>query len=562
MKNKLIRTLTLVFCGVIFVTATACGGKNSAKEDPTMSHLYVFNYDGGIGTDWLDGAKERFEKAYANYSFAEGKTGVDVHITKGKEKISNLSNSSYNILFEDASPVNDYINQGLLLPITDIVNAPLSEVLENASETKTIADKLNARQKAAYTAKGGDYYYLPHYEAYYGLTYDRKVFRDFQLFIKQGGGWTNGTGSDAALLSVGSDGIKGTYDDGLPSSYEEFYALMDRMALVGVVPFIWTGAYTTYLNVIIAGIWASYAGADQFMLNVNFDSEATGTTVYNESVTDVSGEDPIIRNDVITAESGYLTSWQAGKFYAYKLLNKILSNSKYYSDKITGTLTHLEAQQEYIYSDLENQPIGMLIDGSYWHNEAKSAFKRSQNEYPEAGDREFCWMPLPVQANGQVTEGNGRKNTMVSPLLSYSYINGNIKNDEEKVKVAKEFMKFLYTDKELQNFTLSTNCAKGVEYNLTSEQLSHLNHFAKSLYEMRQSCEVVEPVSDSKIYLAASLKFYFAGGSDIFLLKSASGTEYLTLYDAVNAGVNWKEAFLYGRKTQSYWDSTYSRYFN
>lgn len=560
MKNKLTKLMALMLSAVIVASVSACGGKGKT-EDPTKAHLYVFNYNGGIGSDWLYEAEARFEQVYANYSFDGGKTtGVDVHVEIGKNKIGSLAESKYNILFEEGVPVNDYIAQDLLLPITDVVKSPLNTILGNSSENKTIEDKLEARQIAAYTAKGGDYYYLPHYECYYGLTYDRNVFKKKSLFITRDGGWTNG--NDADILSVGSDGIKGTYDDGLPSSYEEFFNLMDRMLNRTVVPFIWSGQYQTYLNILVAGIWAAYAGADQLMLNVNFDSQATGATVKNETVTGITNGEPTIRLDEITSENGYLTSWQAGKFYGYKVLNKILSNSDYYSDEITGVLTHLEAQQSYIYSDLENKPIGMLIDGSYWYNEAKAMFAMSQREFPDKGaNRDFRWMPLPVQAEGQVQEGKGRKNTMVSPLLAYSYVNGNIRNDEVKVKLAKEFLKFLYTDKELQNFTLSTNCAKGVNYELTVDQQAKLTNFGKSLYTMKQASDIVEPVSASPIYVNTSLKFRFANDSDFFVLRDSTGREYFNLKAATDAGKSYTEVFLYGRKTESEWRASYSKYF-
>lgn len=560
MKKRLFTLMSLLMCGIMLVgMMTACGPKR-AKEDPTKSHLYVYNYNGGVGTSWLTDKEKEFEEFYKGYSFEEGKTGVDVHVTPGKNKITDIKGSKYNIIFDESLPVNDYIQQELLLNINDVVNTPLTEFGEN----KKILDKIPTNEQAAYTAKDGNWYYLPHYEAYYGITYDRKVFEDFNLFFKQGSGWTNGLGDNKELLSVGPDGKKGTYDDGLPSSIEEFGKLMDRMVLVGVVPFIWSGANTHYFNSLVAGVWASYSGADQLLLNVNFDSNAVeGKTVYNESVTGVEGGEPIIRQDVINTQNGYLTSWQVGKYYGFQIVNKIMSDNRNYSDLITGTLTHLEAQQEYIYSDLENKPIGMFIDGSYWYNEAKSAFARSVSDYPaKAKNRNFQWMPLPTQAKGQVVENGGKKNTMISALPCYCIVNGNIASDPVKVDIAKKFVMFNYTDKALQDFTISTNVRKGVDYSLTSKQTETLNSFAKSIYVMTQECDIVRPVSDNPIFVNASSKFRFAGDSDIYTVKDKNGASYLHIYEALNARVNWQEAFLYGRKTEDYWTANYSKYWS
>ena len=559
MKKRVVNLVSLIMCCIMLVGMTACGPKKPV-EDPTKSHLYVYNYNGGVGNSWLEDKEREFEEFYKDHPFEEGRTGVDVHVIANKNGISDLRSSSYNVIFAEGMPMNDYASQGLLLNINDVVNTTLTEFGEN----KKIADKIPENEQKAYTAVDGNYYYLPHYEVYYGLTYDRKVFEEYNLFFKQGSGWTNGLGENKALLSVGPDGIKGSYDDGLPSSIEEFEKLIDRMVLVGVVPFIWSGMYTHYINSLVAGVWASYSGAEQLMLNVNFDSSAVeGKTVYNESVTGIQNGEPVIRNDEITLENGYLTSWQAGKYYAFKIVNKIMSDNRNYSNLITGTLTHLEAEQEYIYSDLENKPIGMFIDGSYWYNEAKAAFERSISDYPQtAKNRNFQWMPLPTQAKGQVVEGGGKKNTMISALDCRCFINANIANDPVKVDLAKKFVMFNYTDTALQDFTVSTNSKKGVDYSLTQDQVNSLNSFAKSIYVMSQESDIVRPVSDNPIYVNAGGRLTFAADGDRYTVKDANGASYLHIYEALNAKVNWQDAFLYGRKTEDFWSSNYSKYWN
>ena len=52
----------------------ACGGGGGEQVDDTKTQLYVSNYDGGFGDEWLYSAKAKFEKLYENKSFEDGKT--------------------------------------------------------------------------------------------------------------------------------------------------------------------------------------------------------------------------------------------------------------------------------------------------------------------------------------------------------------------------------------------------------------------------------------------------------------------------------------------------------
>ena len=61
---------------------SACNSKlfidtgNKINKDKTQ--LHVHNFDGGVGTEWLEKDIARFEEKYKNTSFEEGKTGVQI----------------------------------------------------------------------------------------------------------------------------------------------------------------------------------------------------------------------------------------------------------------------------------------------------------------------------------------------------------------------------------------------------------------------------------------------------------------------------------------------------
>ena len=559
-KNKGLfkRYLAIALSSFSLLSFVACGGGQgpAAEEDKTKTYVYVYNFDGGIGTQWLEDAARRFEKLYENVSFEDGKMGVKVDITPSKEAVDSVASSPYYVYFSENFKYNDFAAQNLLLDISDIVTSPLSQV-PGCNETVTIEDKLFDEQKTALKAVGNKYYVLPHYECYPGVTYDADLFNEKSLFIKQGSGFTNKGGN----LSVGPDGVKGTYDDGLPSSYEEFYALLDRMTKFNVEPFIYTGKYSTYTNNLVIGLWASYTGKEEFMLNVNFDSNLTGKEVTTEIITGFNGDVPVIERKSVTDENGYILSQQAGKYYGLTFLEKMLTNEKYVSSEVNGSISHLDAQTKYVFSKLEGNPIAMILEGSYWYNEAKNAIEASENQYPGKGlNRNFAFMPLPRQLTGQVQEGEGTKNTLLDVLSSYAFINARFKDNPVIVDVSKKFLQFVYTDSELLNFTKTTSVFKGVKYDVLDKDVENFSPYARNIYELRTASDVIHPVSDNKIFVNAQSNFAYAPTGDTWQING-----YRYPYSAFTAAKNRKTAKEYFEAlaiSQSQWLASYSKYFD
>ena len=562
-KQTLKKIAVMAMAMALSVNMVACGGTEnfSGSNEPideSKSQLYVYNYDGGFGTEWLYKARDRFEAAYAETSFESGKKGVQVQVSAGKSNLDALATSSFNVFFTEQVFYNDLISKGLLLDISDMVTAPLSNV-EGCTETKSIKDKLPETIDASITALDGKYYVVPHYESYAGVAYDRALFNSKNLFIKEGGGWTNLSGA----LSVGPDGVRNTSDDGLPSSYEEFYALLDRMVLYNIVPFIYSGQYPYYANDLPLGLWASYTGHDEFMLNYAFDSGDGADAVKTEIVTGFNGNTPVIEEKIITPETGYLLSQQAGKYYALEVMKKIMSNSRYISDKITGVLSHLDTQMEYVYSSLENEPIGMIIEGSWWYNEAKTALAASVAEYGEdAENRDFAWMPLPRQISGQVTEGNGKKNTLYDQLSAWAFVNGNIKNNEAKVKMAKAFLQFCYTDSELVEFTKVTSSYKSVNYEISESDLEQMSNYGKSIIKLRSESDVIRPYSAHPIFLN-NQSFFNNCVTSLSTWKSTIGaTTYSYPHLAFKDGKGVVDYFNGLAISSTNWNELFSKYYD
>jgi len=568
---KKFKKVTVVLSAILLMSAfTGCkpdGLIDDKPIDKTKTQLYVFNYNGGVGTEWLEQVKVDFEKKYANHHFADGKTGVQVHIEPSKNTDVSV-NSIYSVIFTQGVRIFSDISQGKYLNITDIVTESLSELTDGA-ETGTIEDRLSPELKSTLTAVDGEYYCLPHYETYDGIFYDIDVFEEYGLYFLEGGGFCEAGAFDAGeyigkgKLSVGPDGERNTSDDGMPSSYEEFFSLIDYMVKQKVVPFIWTGEYAvSYQYKILNGVWGSVAGRDQMLQNFNFDSNLTGKKVLSDVAYSFKDGEPVVEQAEVSLETGWQTSAQVGKYYGLKLLEKIVSNSSNYSSKITKVFSHLDAQEEFIYSNLENEPIAMLVEGSYWYNEAADALKRSENTYKDrAKNRRFAMMELPRIAKGQVSEGNGTKNTLCDMLESYAFISSKVKDDPEQLAVSKKFLQFAYTEEQLQKFTISTGTFRALNYYVSEKQLSGLDNYKKSIVELRQKSDVVRPLAHNDLFVNQQLDFMLEYGTEVYKAKIGGTTYQDPLAAMKDSNISAESYFLGTIRSQSDWDKKYSSYY-
>ena len=218
----------LVSCSLV----SGCNliGGESYKEVEGKTNITVGTYNGGVGLPWLKEAAKRFEAAYEEVSFEDGKTGVAVHVMDAKTGV-NLENSSLDkdVFFTESVDYYSFVAQeGKLADITDVVKADLTAL----NDSGTIEDKLDSALSNFLTAKDGKYYALPFYDGIYGIAYDVDMFEQRGWFFDESGQFTKKD------KSTGIDGVKGTYDDGLPKTYAQFKQLVDKVRSENVTPFV------------------------------------------------------------------------------------------------------------------------------------------------------------------------------------------------------------------------------------------------------------------------------------------------------------------------------------
>ncbi len=562
------KSLSLLLAGIVvsgsMVGLTGCMGSDGVKIDKNKTQLYVGNYNGGVGDKWLDEVITRFETEYADYQL-NGKTGVQIikDSTKnntGKSLGSSISASPNEVFFVPQINYNEFVSQKLIRDITELVTTPNPD-----DGNKTIASKLYDVDKEN-LAIDGKYYGIPHYEVYNGLTYNAYVFESEKLYFADDIA-TDGTRrfiiNKNTKKSCGPNGKYGDYDDGLPSSYQEFYKMMDKVKTASCYVMVFTGAQTHYSQMLPTALYANYVGIDG--INVNLNLNSNGKEV--EVIKSFTGNTPNITKEVISEENGnqYLVYNMAGIYYGLELAAKIFGDSSsYYPDSSSGSFEYITAQKTFLESGLDgSKKIAMFIEGSYWYNEAASygIVDRVANNYPLfATQKDLRFMPLPQQYEGTVTEGNGGAPVLVDSASAYAFINATTKS--EKVDLAEKFLAFCYTDEELIEFTRNTSgTIRGLNYDY-APVINELSGFGKSVLEMRAAAKegntFVKESSKNPIYVKNKSVLTLDTAYE-WLSSPNCGNGYTHLWTAVHQGKRSAKDYFEGMWiTKSYWDKNFN----
>ena len=500
MKKILIVMLTFILS--FGVVGCKRGGE---KVDKSKTQLYVATFDGGFGSSWMDAVEKRFEAKYANVSFESGKKGVQI-IAKPERELTNetlvakLSGMTHEVFFSEAINYYELQSRNLLYDISEAITKPINwdfvegKVDSSDPETKSIEEKMARDVHKEYFGADGKYFGLPFYEATYGIVYDIDLFENKMLYLRDGGKELIRSATDKR--SAGPDGEYNTSDDGLPATYDEFFKLCDYMVNMKITPITWNGV-SPYVNALVESLQADYEGEEQ--MRINYTASGTATNIVTGF--DASGNPTLGRVD-ITADNGYVT-WtkQAGKYYGLDFVERLTKNTNYYDvSKVSNTgYMQTDAQNAIIMDKFiqNKKPVAMLIDGSWWLNEAKSSFAAAAQKFgAEAGvkDRKFGLMPLPKATKEKI----GEDYSVMEVNSSICFVRGNV--DKKKDALIKEFIQFCHTDESLREFTSITYTTKPFEYTMTTDELNAMPYWGREMYRIHNEASYVSSYSTSGIY--------------------------------------------------------------
>lgn len=541
MKNSVIKRLLCgLLVGVTACSMVACGGNKGprhADADETKTQLELCNFERGYGREWVDSLIERFEEACAEVSFEEGKKGVQVWYNGVTDQFTNadIGAAPYEVFFLENSDYYELKMGGrTLVAIDDIVKNNDLTLYDGSSfkakveaagyslggANETIESKLNEQQRAFYTADGqAPYYGVPSYMSTYGIIYDIELWETKGYYIVDSDEFHIQSDIEDDIdystfdLSVGPDGISGTYDDGLPRTYDEFWKLCNKIYNDGNIPVCWPGQYyEQHLNYLDFNLINNYLGYDQMLLNYTFEGHATDLIKVDSDgrslMIDANGV-PTLEEADITLANAYELWRSASVYYAAGFIKDMLTKSKSHYDDTTAdnNMSHTQNQRAFIEWGYKvgNKNIGMLIDGSWWQREATPYSKLAYPENPNyLMTHKYGWMPMPHATlekaeQVRIANENGEKTTLVADSLN---AHGVIKNGitEGKIAAAKALLLFSCSYDSCVDFTKKTATIKGLDYDISAEDMVTLSPFTQNFLEYANHSE--------KIYNFSGLDFY------------------------------------------------------
>ena len=534
MKKSFKSILVIALSAICALGAIACSPKpdEGSGGDDSKSQLLVYNYNGGVGSVWLDKVIDRFEEKFADYSFEPGKLGVEVTPTKTKDNatLNHITTTAEDVFFSEWVDIPALVSQGRVVDIHDIVTTPLNEVLEGrTTDTESIEDKLYQETIDFFTFKDNKYYGLPHYANTSVFTYNKALFDTKGLYFAKTavgtelpGKFIDGTNT---VKSCGPDGLTGivdgvdySEDDGLPATWDEMFDLFNYMKIKSVTPFIFTGkdavGYTkgilnnAYLNLVGAKVarynYTLYSGTETINIVTGWESNAADAL-------------PTVGTSIVEASNPDVLNKQLEKYQAFTIYDEMVDTGAWQHDACTNTtMEMLPTQYEYLVGCNTGKPTAIIIEAGHWYNEAVDAnylasLRGTYTNFDELND--FRIMPAPRNYKGKASdiEGTYQGKTVVTDLSdSFACISSRLINNESKLKLAKMFLAFCYTQESLAEFTETTGMLRTLKYDYDETKLTD---YGRSFCSYYKNSDLLFSYSSNLQYISNKTKLSLHGQS-------------------------------------------------
>lgn len=536
-KNKFLKLAAAALGIMMCFSVTACGGNNDGTNEDysDMMQLNVTYFGRGFGGEYVAELAKNFEEKYKDVKFGD-KTGVHVEIKSTTDNnlfriASNFkAETSFDVVLTENTYLDLLIEGDALMDISDVVNTP------SVYDNKTIASKMTAQQ-IDYLTRGEAVYAVPHYASSYGIIYNIKLFEENNWYFKDGYALPAGYNANDAICdynkyiatnvngmfvsspvdkkTAGPDGTYGTADDGLPTTYDEFFWLCKKIQQSDAVPVSWTGHYyNDYLFKFLKSLLADAEGYDNYIANY----DPVGKTVNDLIEVDNSGNVTKLAGKTLTSADAADIRKQKGLYDGLRFLNVLINGTLFHSDAVfNGSHEHTDNQLDFVesYADPDMKDIAMIIDGAWWEREASNnnTFIDVEDGYGSEYSKnnlKFGWMTLPKVSKAAYEAS--KQVYMADSLNSFILVKKNVAS--EKVDLAKDFVRYACSDEALQAFTVTTGAMKAFNYTIDNEAYKKLSNFGKSYYDAMTD-EYTKP---QFVYTYAKSSLY-AQNSDFFCEK-------------------------------------------
>ena len=490
------------------------GSTTEEKPDVERTQLYIYNVDFAGSDGWLHTLAEKFEREHAaDANWESGKTGVQVIVrttaNRDEDLTSRLSAGQDDVYFAQAPSYRALVKKGLLADVTQAVEESLT------GESRSIEDKLTDGQKAYYGVESTDgeptYYAVPYRRSYFGITYNVDLFEKecYYFAAESADGVFVKSATDAR--SAGPDGKVGTADDGLPSTYAEFFTLCDRIVANGQTPMTWGGErFGEYLTWLANALAADGEGYAQTMLRFSPDGETNNLGLIKNG--DFAQDETPTQ---LTEANGYELARSSGVYDALHFVKKLTAEDTYYDGEAFRTdRTQKEAQADFLAETpaFGKKQIAMLADGNWWQsgwlpkdeaidppteNGDSLSTVAAQATLPAdetpITERRLGWMPFPKSTAEKV----GEPTALYDCLSSAVFLSAKTKQE----KLAKEFLRFLCSNENLKEYVTAANASVALDVTLGDDGWESLSYFGRSALEMQMSADMVCPYSTHPLFL-------------------------------------------------------------
>ncbi len=495
-------TLALVLAAVVSTTAvagtlTGCfgGGETSVKPDATQTtYVKLLHYDAGFGRTYIEKTARAFEEAVKDVEYETGKKGVYIDIehtqtsATGKSLLETLPSSPYDLFLSNGNSVETLKNSGAVMDLTSLAKAKSSDentLSEYADET-SIYERMFADAQENYTATDGKMYSLPVFLMSYHLYYDAQLVADRGLYIKDGSTDTQlSFTKNLAQAQKGVDGVKGTADDGLPETYDQFYLWLAKVEDSNITPMHYSGLYQQHIEFALQQFWADFEGKDNVKACWTFD----GTKMKDLINVDDEGNVTYLPETEITLENGYMVQKQEGRYRVMQLAKK-LADSMSTADKwihnyaFSGSETHTEAQGTFVASKYSSKPILMFADGSYWEAEASDKFSAYESRNGGKLDRKIAVLPTPKYSRADV--GEDSRTTVLADVGLDMYAHKHVETATNKQAVI-DFLMYFNQAEQMDMQHAESASMRPYTYEIDSVVSANMSHMLKDYYALMTS---------------------------------------------------------------------------
>ncbi len=509
MKKVLKRVLAAGLVGLMCVGVTACGGSGGGGQAGKNGYLKISIENRGYGTDWLTAMVEEFEK--------ESGINVDVNIKVGASggaafdsELESLS-SDTDLFITKRGWFAEDVYKGTISAkgqSYDCLYADLSDVwasVVDEGSDLTIADKMNDLYDEAFDIEG-KYYALPWAGGVYGLVRNVNVWNDL-----------------------------GLTEEDVPYTTDQLFALCDKVK-GDVAPFIYSleDEYYTAWSPIFFGQYEGVEAVNNFM----------------------SGKDP--DGEV----SQYVYTYD-GQVEAIKVIETLMDDANGYQHAKSTSIDFTSMQGQFL-----NGAALFSVNGSWLENEMGANFASANVDMIKTpvissiverlSFKDDAKLVEVIKYVDEVDAGNSPKKpagvkdediAIVTEARHYSYMAGGVDHRayvpsySAHIEEAKEFLKFMYSDKGLNIYyeTLNGATLPATPVNGYTSEIE-MTEFRKSVNKAETEGFLYDREPKSRYYVLSYLSTCFQNGTDLIGDLRAGKTAQ----DIVNAN----SAYIDGK-----WDS-------